>query len=171
MGIETLFVSNAAGGLNPGYKVGDLMMIKDHINMLPNPLIGKNMEEFGPRFPDMTRPYDPELRKLAKEIAARVGIDLKEGVYYGDTGPTYETPAEYKFKFIAGADAVGMSTVPEVIVARHCGMRVFGVSVISNEAHGDFSDDYVNDGDDVVEAANAASKNMIKLFTELIRTL
>ena len=171
MGIETLFVSNAAGGLNPGYKVGDLMMIKDHINMLPNPLIGKNMEEFGPRFPDMTIPYDPELRKLAKEIAARVGIDLKEGVYYGDTGPTYETPAEYKFKFIAGADAVGMSTVPEVIVARHCGMRVFGVSVISNEAHGDFSDDYVNDGDDVVEAANAASKNMIKLFTELIRTL
>ena len=171
MGIETLFVSNAAGGLNPGYKVGDLMMIKDHINMLPNPLIGKNMEEFGPRFPDMTRPYDPELRKLDKEIAARVGIDLKEGVYYGDTGSTYETPAEYKFKFIAGADAVGMSTVPEVIVARHCGMRVFGVSVISNEAHGDFSDDYVNDGDDVVEAANAASKNMIKLFTELIRTL
>ena len=171
LGIDTLFVSNAAGGLNPDFKVGDLMLIKDHINMLPNPLVGPNIDEFGPRFPDMTRPYDPKLRERAKEIAAKLGIGLKEGVYYGDTGPTYETPAEYKFKRIAGADAVGMSTVPEVIVARHCDIRVFGVSVISNVASGDFGADYVNDGDDVVQAAGAASEKMTRLFTELISTL
>ena len=171
MGVNTLFVSNAAGGLNPHFKVGDLMLIKDHINMLPNPLIGPNIDEFGPRFPDMTRPYDPSLRKKAKEIAEKLGIGLKEGVYYGDTGPTYETPAEYKFKRIAGADAVGMSTIPEVIVARHCDIRVFGVSVISNVASGDFDEDYVNDGDDVVQAAGAASEKMTRLVTELISTL
>ena len=119
----------------------------------------------------MTRPYDPSLRKKAKEIAEKLGIGLKEGVYYGDTGPTYETPAEYKFKRIAGADAVGMSTIPEVIVARHCDIRVFGVSVISNVASGDFDEDYVNDGDDVVQAAGAASEKMTRLFTELISTI
>lgn len=171
LGIDTLFVSNAAGGLNLNYKVGDLMIIKDQINFLPNPLVGPNMEDFGPRFPDMTRPYDPELRRRAVKIAEDLGIKVHEGVYFGDTGPCYETPAEYNFYRKVGGDAVGMSTVPEVIVARHCGIRCFGMSVITNEAHEDFDDDYVNDGNDVVEAANAAAAKMNRIFTELIKTL
>ena len=109
LGIQYLFVSNAAGGVNFDFKVGDLMVITDHINHLPNPLIGPNMEEFGPRFPDMTRPYDPKIRKMAFEIAAGLGYSLKSGVYFASTGPTYETPAEYKYYRLIGADAVGMS--------------------------------------------------------------
>ena len=171
MGIETLFVSNAAGGLNPSYKVGDLMMIKDHINMLPNPLIGKNLEEFGPRFPDMTRPYDLELIKKAEYIAAELNIPLHKGVYIAGTGPSYETPSEYKYFRLAGGDAVGMSTIPEVIVARHSSIPVFGMSVITNEAHDDYSEDYVNDGDDVVRAADAAADRMSLLFEKLIASL
>ena len=135
LGIQYLFVSNAAGGVNFDFKVGDLMVITDHINHLPNPLIGPNMPEFGPRFPDMTRPYDGELRKLASELAEANGIELKEGVYFAGTGPSYETPAEYKYFRMIGADAVGMSTIPEVIVARHSSIPVFGMSVITNEAH------------------------------------
>ena len=137
LGIEYLFVSNAAGGVNFSFKVGDLMVIRDHINLLPNPLIGPNMEEFGPRFPDMTRPYSPQLCKLAIETAAEKGIELKGGTYLASTGPTYETPAEYKYFRTIGADAVGMSTIPEVIVARHSSIPVFGMSVITNEAHDD----------------------------------
>ncbi len=171
LGIEYLFVSNAAGGVNFSFKVGDLMIIKDHINLLPNPLIGKNLEEFGPRFPDMTRPYDPNVIKLAKEIALQEGIALKEGVYLASTGPTYETPAEYKYFRTIGADAVGMSTIPEVIVARHSSVPVFGMSVITNEAHDDYAEDYVNDGDDVVKAADAAADRMTLLFTRLIEKL
>ncbi len=171
LGIKVLFVSNAAGGVNFDFKVGDLMIIKDHINLLPNPLIGPNLDEFGPRFPDMTRPYDPGLIKKAKEIAAYVGMELKEGVYLASTGPTYETPAEYKFYRSAGADAVGMSTIPEVIVARHSSIPVFGISVITNEAHDDYAEDYVNDGEDVVKAADAAADRMTMLFTKLIETL
>jgi len=121
LGIKYLLVSNAAGGVNFDYKVGDLMIIKDHISLQPNPLIGQNMEEFGPRFPDMTRPYDHELINQAKVIASELGYELKEGVYFGDTGPSYETPSEYKFYRMAGGDAVGMSTIPEVIVARQSG--------------------------------------------------
>ena len=171
LGIRYLFVSNAAGGVNFDFKVGDLMVITDHISHLPNPLIGPNMEEFGPRFPDMTRPYDPKLRRMAFEIAAGLGYELKSGVYFASTGPTYETPAEYKYYRTIGADAVGMSTIPEVIVARHSDIPVFGMSVITNEAHDDYADDYVNDGDDVVKAADAAADRMTAIFTQLIERL
>ncbi len=171
LGIQYLFVSNAAGGVNFDYKVGDLMVITDHISHLPNPLIGPNLEEFGPRFPDMTRPYDLRLRKMALEIAEEQGYDLKQGVYFASTGPTYETPAEYKYYRLIGADAVGMSTIPEVIAARHSDIPVFGMSVITNEAHDDYADDYVNDGDDVVKAADAAADTMTALFTKIIERL
>ena len=171
LGIKYLFVSNAAGGVNFDFKVGDLMVITDHINHLPNPLVGPNMEEFGPRFPDMTRPYDKQLRMKAFEIAAGLGYELHSGVYFAGTGPSYETPAEYKYFRLIGADAVGMSTIPEVIVARHSDIPVFGMSVITNEAHDDYAEDYVNDGDDVVEAANAAAVKMTTLFTKIIETL
>ena len=171
IGIGKLFVSNAAGGVSFKLHVGDLMVIKDHINLLPNPLIGPNLDYLGPRFPDMTRPYDPSLIKLAKDIAAEKGIDLKEGVYVGGTGPSYETPAEYKYFRLIGGDAVGMSTVPEVIAARHASVPVFGISVITNEAHDDYADDYVNDGDDVVTAANAAADKMTGLIREMIERL
>jgi len=170
LGISTVFVSNAAGGINPSYKVGNLMIIKDQINLMPNPLIGKNLDEFGPRFPDMTRPYDLELIKKCKEIAAKLDISLQEGVYVGGTGPTYETPAEYGYFRIIGGDAVGMSTVPEVIVARHGNMRVFGMSVITNEGF-NFAHDFVNDENDVVEAAGKAAIKMTTLFTEMIKSL
>ncbi|MCF0176969.1 MAG: purine-nucleoside phosphorylase [Bacteroidales bacterium] len=171
LGITTLFVSNAAGGVNFGFRIGDLMIIKDHINHLPNPLIGKNMDEFGPRFPDMTRPYSPELRQRAKKIALEAGIELKEGVFFASPGPSYETPAEYRYYRMIGADAVGMSTIPEVIVARHCSIDVFGVSVITNEAHDDYSDNYVNDGEEVIEAADRAADKMCYIFEKLIETL
>lgn len=171
LGIQYLFVSNAAGGVNFDFKVGDLMVITDHINHLPNPLIGPNLEEFGPRFPDMTRPYDLDLRAKAFALAGELGIDLKRGVYFAGTGPSYETPAEYKYFRLIGADAVGMSTIPEVIVARHSSIPVFGMSVITNEAHDDYALDYVNDGDDVVVAANAAADKMTTLFTRIISEL
>ena len=171
LGIQYLFVSNAAGGVNFDFKVGDMMVITDHISHLPNPLIGPNMDEFGPRFPDMTRPYDPVLRKMAFEIAAGLGYGLKSGVYFAGTGPTYETPAEYKYYRLIGADAVGMSTIPEVIVARHSDIPVFGMSVITNEAHDDYAEDYVNDGEDVVKAADAAADRMTAIFTQLIERL
>ena len=168
LGVKYLFVSNAAGGLNRDFGVGDLMTITDHINMMPNPLIGPNMDAFGERFPDMTHPYDPELTALADRIAAEEGFCLRHGVYFGTTGPTYETPAEVRFYTLAGGDAVGMSTVPEVIVARHCGLRVFGVSVITNISNADSSCTTLNDGDDVVKAADAAAGRMTLLFTRLI---
>ena len=171
LSIKYLFVSNAAGGVNFDFKVGDLMVIRDHINLLPNPLIGKNLDEFGPRFPDMTRPYDPKLIRAAEEVAAELGIALKKGVYLAGTGPSYETPAEYKYFRLIGADAVGMSTIPEVIVARHSSIPVFGMSVITNEAHDDYADDYENNGDDVVAAADAAADKMSLLFAKLIGRL
>lgn len=171
LGIRYLFVSNAAGGVNFGFKVGDLMVIRDHINLLPNPLVGRNLDEFGPRFPDMTRPYDPKLIETAESVAAELGIPLKKGVYLAGTGPSYETPAEYKYFRMIGADAVGMSTIPEVIVARHSSIPVFGMSVITNEAHDDYADDYENNGDDVVAAADAAADRMSLLFAKLIGRL
>ena len=171
LGIDYLFVSNAAGGVNYDFKVGDLMVINDHINLLPNPLIGPNMDEFGTRFPDMTHPYSPKMCELAAEIASSEGITLKKGTYLASTGPTYETPAEYKYFRTIGADAVGMSTIPEVIVARHCSIPVFGVSVITNEAHDDYAPDYANDGDDVVKAADAAADRMCILFSKMIERL
>ncbi|WP_152566795.1 purine nucleoside phosphorylase I, inosine and guanosine-specific [Porphyromonas sp. COT-239 OH1446] len=170
LGIENLLVSNAAGGINTSFKVGDLMIIRDHINNMPNPLIGPNMEMFGPRFPDMTRAYDREFITKAKAITQELGIPVKEGVYVGLTGPSYETPAEYLFWGKVGGDAIGMSTVPEVIVARHAGIRVFGMSVITNEGY-HFADDFVNDAQDVIDAANAASERMGRIFSELVRQL
>ena len=132
LGIKALFVSNAAGGLNQDFSVGDLMIICDHINLLPNPLIGPNFAEFGERFPDMTAAYDRGLIEKAEKIAKKVRIPVRKGIYLGNTGPSYETPAEVRFYRMIGADAVGMSTVPEVLVARHCGIPVFGMSVITN---------------------------------------
>ena len=170
LGVEVLFVSNAAGGINPKLKVGDLMIIKDHINLVPNPLIGPNHEEFGTRFPDMTRVYDKKLIKICEDMAEIRGIPVRHGVYVGSTGPTFETPAEYKFFKTIGADATGMSTVPEVIVARHCGLRVFGMSVITNEAH-DFAEDFVNDGADVIVKADAAAEKMSTLFVDIIANM
>lgn len=171
LGIKYLFVSNAAGGVNFDFHVGDLMIITDHINHLPNPLIGPNLDEFGPRFPDMTRPYDKKLIAMAQGIAEEMGIEVRRGVYFAGTGPSYETPAEYKYFRLIGADAVGMSTIPEVIVARHSDIAVFGMSVITNTAHDDYDEDYVNDGDDVVNAADAAADKMTQLFTRLIASL
>ena len=171
LGIKYLFVSNAAGGTNLAYKVGDLMIIKDHINMLPNPLIGPNLDEFGPRFPDMTRPYDPALIRQAVKIAAEEGISLQRGVYIAVTGPSYETPAEYRFFRNIGADAVGMSTTPEVIVARHSNIPVFGMSVITDVAHATDDDDYVTDGEAIVKAADAAADKMTVIFKRMIAQL
>lgn len=132
LGIKTLFVSNAAGGMNPEFEIGDLMIITDHINFFPeHPLRGKNIE-YGPRFPDMSEAYNHTLIQKADQIAAEKGIKVQHGVYIGTQGPTYETPSEYKMFRILGADAVGMSTVPEVIVANHCGIQVFGISVITD---------------------------------------
>ncbi len=133
LGVKTLFVSNAAGGMNPEFRIGDLMIINDHINLFPeHPLRGKNYNELGPRFPSMDEPYSHRLIKKAKEIATEKNIRLMEGVYVGTQGPTFETPAEYRYFSRIGGDAVGMSTVPEVIVARHMGMEVFGMSVITD---------------------------------------
>lgn len=133
LGVRTLFVSNAAGGMNKEFKVGDVMVITDHINLFPeNPLRGRNFEELGPRFPAMTEAYSQELIALADQIGAEDGLRLMHGVYVGTPGPTFETPAEYEYFRIIGGDAVGMSTVPEVIVANHASMRVFGVSVITD---------------------------------------
>ena len=137
LGVQTLIVTNAAGGVNKGYQVGDLMLIQDHINFLgTNPLIGPNMQEFGPRFCDMSYTYTPRLREIAKKTAARLNIPLQEGVYLACTGPSFETPAEIRAFRTLGADAVGMSTVPEVIAASHCGMEVLAFSLITNMAAG-----------------------------------
>jgi len=171
LGIKCLFVSNAAGGLNENYQAGDLMIIKDHINMFPNPLIGQNYEGFGERFPDMTCAYDLGLIAKAELVAAQLGIKVQKGVYLGNSGPSYETPAEVRFYRAIGADAVGMSTVPEVIVARHCGIPVFGMSVITNMSNAFNIEANLNDGDDVIRVADAAADNMGLLFERLIESL
>lgn len=132
LGIKTLFVSNASGGMNPDFEIGEIMIINDHINLFPNPLIGKNINELGPRFPDMSQAYDKNLIAKAHAIAKRNNIKVSEGVYVGLTGPTLETPAEYKYVRIIGGDAVGMSTVPEVIVARHMGLPCFAISICTD---------------------------------------
>ena len=133
LGIKTLVLTNAAGGLNPFFKAGELMLICDHINFIAdNPLVGENIAEWGPRFPDMSRVYDPHLREVAEQVARRLGLSLRKGVYVGVMGPSLETPAETRLLKMIGADAVGMSTVPEAIVAVHASLRVLGVSIISN---------------------------------------
>jgi purine-nucleoside phosphorylase len=170
LGVETLFLSNAAGGVNTGFKVGDLMIIKDHISFATkNPLIGKNDERFGPRFPDMSEPYNKQLIKKAKEIARQKNIDLKEGVYFCVTGPTFETHAEYKLVHVLGGDAVGMSTVQEVIVARHMGMNVFAMSVITDIGIRD--DDNIITHEEVLHAAKEAEPKFSTIFCELIASL
>jgi purine-nucleoside phosphorylase len=170
LGVETLLISNAAGGTNPAFAVGDLMLITDHISFATvNPLLGKNDEKLGPRFPDMSEPYKKHLIRKAKNIAAQQGIDLKEGVYFGVTGPTFETRAEYKMIKLLGGDAVGMSTVQEVIAANHAGMQVCAVSVITDLGIRD--DENVITHEEVLQAANAAEPKLSLLFRELIATL
>ena len=170
LGITHLFVSNASGGLNPTYRVGDIMVINDHINMFPeHPLRGKNLKELGTRFPDMSHTYNERLRNKARLIAFENNFDLKEGVYVGVSGPTFETPAEYKMFRILGADAVGMSTVPEVIVARHMSMTVFGISIITDSG---VPGQIVEVSHEEVQqvAANAEPK-MTLILKELIKSL
>lgn len=167
LGIKTLFVSNASGGMNPEFKIGELMIITDHINFFPeHPLRGKNFPT-GPRFPDMHEPYDHTLIALADKIAAEKNIRVKHGVYVGVQGPTFETPAEYKMYRILGGDAVGMSTVPEVIVARHSGIRVFGISVITDL--GGFDVPVEVSHEEVQETANSAQPRMTEIFREIIK--
>jgi len=166
LGIKMLFVSNAAGGMNPGFKIGDLMIITDHINFFPeHPLRGKNFPT-GPRFPDMHQTYDPLLIKMAFDIAREKKIRLQYGVYVGLQGPTFETPAEYKMYRILGGDAVGMSTVPEVIVAHHCGIRTFGISVITDL--GGFDNPVEVSHEEVQEAAQKAQPFMTEIMRDLI---
>lgn len=166
LGIKTLFVSNAAGGMNPDFEIGDLMVITDHINFFPeHPLHGKNIS-YGPRFPDMSEAYDKELIRKANEVAAEKGIKIQHGIYIGTQGPTYETPAEYKMFRILGADAVGMSTVPEVIVANHCGIRVFGMSVITDLGVEGKIVEVTHE--DVQKAADEAQPLMTTIMRELI---
>ena len=170
LGVETLILSNASGGTNPGFNIGDLMIIKDHINFGPeHPLRGRNDERLGTRFPDMSEAYDHKLIDLAREIAAKKGISVRTGVYFGLQGPTFETPAEYKMIHILGADAVGMSTVPEVIVARHGEMKVFAISVITDIGISDAPVKVTHE--EVLEAANAAAPKMAMLVAELVKTL
>jgi len=171
LGIETVLLSNAAGGCNPDFKVGDLVIIKDHINLMPNSLIGPNMEEFGTRFPDMTCAYDLNLQAKAQELGKELDITLKKGVYFASSGPSYETPAEVRFFRMIGADMLGMSTIPETLVARQCGIKVFGMSVITNVCNTDNIERNLNDGEDVIIQADIAAKNMTKLFTRMIEEI
>lgn len=167
LGVETLFVSNAAGGMNKEFRVGDVMVITDHINLFPeNPLRGKNYAELGPRFPAMTEAYSHALIDMADDIAREDGIRLMHGVYVGTPGPTFETPSEYEYFRVIGGDAVGMSTVPEVIVANHAGMRVFGVSVITDLGGKDIKE--VPSHEEVQKAAIKAQPIMTRIIKEML---
>jgi len=170
LGVETLVLSNAAGGMNRDFGIGDLMLITDHINLFPeHPLRGPNDERLGTRFPDMSQPYDHTLINSAKEIAHKLNIEIKTGVYVGLQGPTFETPAEYRWLHTIGGDAVGMSTVPEVIVAKHSGMRVFALSVITDIGISDTP--VVITHEEVLEAANAAAPKMAAIVAELVKSV
>ena len=167
LNIKTLFVSNAAGGTNPSFRIGDIMIITDHINFMPeNPLHGPNIPP-GPRFPDMSEAYNPDLIELADQIASEQGIKVKHGVYLATHGPTYETPSEYRMFARFGADAVGMSTVPEVIVARHCGIRCFGISIITDLGVNGKIVKVTHEN--VQKAANEAQPRMAAIMREMIR--
>jgi purine-nucleoside phosphorylase len=167
LGIEYLFVSNASGGVNPSFRTGDLMLITDHINLIPNPLIGPNIEELGPRFPDMNDCYDPALIAHARRTAEKLGIVLQSGCYVGGTGPTFETQAEYGYFRAIGGDTAGMSTTPDVIAARHMGVPVFGVSVITNMGLAGMKSTH----EEVQVEGAKAGKRMTALFEEMIKTL
>lgn len=170
LGVEVLLVTNAAGGINTTYQPGNLMLIKDHINfMFQNPLIGPNDGELGERFPDMSTAYDQKLRNLAHEIAEKQGLKLQEGIYASVLGPSYETPAEIRMLRTVGADAVGMSTVPEVIVARHAGIRVLGISCISNMAAGILPQPLSHT--EVMETANRIRAEFVQLVRGIIRSV
>lgn len=170
LGVENLLISNAAGGVKKGMEVGDLMIIRDLISLVTvNPLLGPNDERLGPRFPDMSKPFDEELRQKAKDIAADRDIEVKEGVYFGVTGPTFETRAEYKMIRKLGGHAVGMSTVQEVIAAVHMGMKVFAMSVITDI--GIRKEDNVITHAEVLEAANKAEPKLSAIFSQLIATI
>ncbi len=167
LGIKALIVSNASGGVNPDFNVADIMLIRDHINLFPeHPLRGKNYKELGPRFPEMSEAYSEVFRKLVKEIAKEEGIKLQEGVYVGLQGPTYETPAEYGMVRVLGGDAVGMSTVPEVIVARHSGLPVLGISVITDLGGPDIKVSVSHE--EVIQAAAKAEPDIRKLVVKFI---
>jgi purine-nucleoside phosphorylase len=166
LGVETLLLSNAAGAVNASFKVGDIMIIKDHISFFtPNPLIGKNIAELGPRFPDMSEPYKKELIKKAKAIAEKSNFDIKEGVYVAVTGPTFETRAEYQLIHVIGGDVVGMSTVQECIVANHMGMHVFAISIITDL--GIREEENIITHEEVLQAAKEAEPKLALLFKEL----
>ena len=170
LGIQYLFVSNAAGGMNPTFDIGDIMLIKDHINLFPeHPLRGKNYDELGPRFPDMSEAYDKKLRLMAMEIAKEKNIKLQHGVYVGVQGPTFETPAEYYFFRIIGGDAVGMSTVPEVIVANHAKMKVLAFSIITDL--GVIGKIVEVSHEDVQEAAKLAQPKIAAIMREIIQKI
>lgn len=170
LGVETLLISNAAGGVNPHFAVGDLMIIKDHISFFAiNPLLGKNDDQLGPRFPDMSEPYELSLIKKAKTIAEKLEIPVHTGVYTGVTGPTFETRAEYKLIKVLGGDAVGMSTVQEVIAAVHCGMKVFAMSVITDIGIRD--DENVITHEEVLQAAKDAEPKLTAIFTNLLKEI
>jgi len=168
LGAEKIILTNASGGINTGFVVGDIMLIEDHINFQGrNPLIGKNDDELGPRFPDMTYAYDPELRALAADCAERLGINIKKGIYLSCTGPSYETPAEIRAFRTLGADAVGMSTVPEVIAAVHCGYRVLAFSLVTNMAAGMTGNRLTME--EVAETGKRRSKVLGSLVSEVIK--
>lgn len=175
LGIHTIIVTNASGGLNPTYEPGDLMLIRDHINFPgmagSNPLRGPNDEALGPRFPDMSAAYDPDLRALSRRVAADAGFNLYEGVYAYVGGPSYETPAELRFLQIVGADAVGMSTAPEVVVARHAGIRVLGISTIANLALPDPPPGLTVNHEEVLEMGARAVPRLISVIRGVIRQL
>ena len=170
LGIKTLIVTNACGSVNENYKAGDLMIITDHINFSgSNPLIGKNLDEMGPRFPDLSNAYDKNLVNKAKEIANNLSIDIKTGVYMMFTGPSYETPAEIRMARVIGADAVGMSTVPEVIVAAHCGIKVLGISCLTNMAAGIL--DQPLSHEEVMETSTKVKSTFTTLMNKVIEEI
>jgi purine-nucleoside phosphorylase len=169
LGIKHLFVSNASGGVNPDFEIGDLMIITDHICLVPNPLIGKHNPEFGARFPDMSDAYDKNMVAKAKEIAAELGIKVQQGVYTATTGPTFETPAEYQYFRIIGSDTVGMSTVPEVIAARQMGIPCFAMSIITDLGVPGKIVEVTHE--EVQKVAAAAESKMTKIFTKMIEKL
>lgn len=170
LGVEKLIVTNASGGVNESYTPGDLMIIEDHINFTgQNPLIGPNLDEFGPRFPDMSRAYDRDYMALTEKIAKKQSLDIKKGVYAMYTGPSYETPAEIKSYRLLGADAIGMSTVPEVIAANHAGMRVLGISCITNMASGIL--DTPLSHEDVIKVSNKVKDVFTSLVSEIIKEI
>lgn len=170
LGVETIIVTNAAGGINESFRPGDLMIITDHINnMGGNPLIGPNDSEFGVRFPDMSEAYSKKLQQLAKETAEKINLSVQEGVYVGNTGPVYETPAEVRMARILGGDAVGMSTVPEVIVARHSSMQVLGISCISNMAAGILDQPLTHD--EVIETTERVRADFLRYIKEIVGSI